>query len=176
MPTSPGIRVASFALAGIAFFAYWSIFDPTNDAKASQFEWRFVIGFTSALLILALAVWLYGEMVGGRWVRRVSMVGTVGLIIGGLSNIFEDGLGIDWVFFVFVLGTALALIALVAAAIVIAVTNTGRRRLLALVPAGTAVAVVAFVAIGGPLMLATWLIAATIAFRARGHEAPPLPA
>ncbi len=176
MRASPGVRMASFALAGTACFAYWWIFDPTNDAKASQFEWRFVIGFTTALLILAVAVWLYGEMVGGRWVRRGSKVGAIGLGIGGVANIFEDGLGIDWVFFVFVLGTAISLTGLIVASISITVTDTGPRRLLALVPAGTAVAIVAFVAIGGPLMLVTWLAAAMVAFSIRGHPRPSLAA
>lgn len=170
MHTHPVFRTGSFALAGIALFTYWAIFDPTSDAKASQFEWPFVIGFSAALLILALAVLLFGDMVGGRWVRRLSKVGAIGLAISGVANVFEDGFGIDWVFFVFVLGSATTLISLIGATVAIVATHQGSRRSLALVPACTVVAVIAFVAIGGPLLLLTWLTAATVSFRTSDRQ------
>jgi hypothetical protein len=51
-------------------------------------------------------------------------------------------------------------VALAALTLVIARTASGRDRLLAVVPAGTVAGILLFVVAGGPLMLATWLIAA----------------
>jgi hypothetical protein len=169
-----GVRATFLALAGIALFAYWVIFDPTNDAKSSQSEWRFVIGFSAALLILAVAILLYGDMVGGRWVRRLSIGAATGLVISGVANVFEDGFSIDWVFFVFVLGTATTLISLIGTTVAITATNQGRQRLLALVPGCTVIAVIGFVAIGGPLMLITWLTAAALSLKLPDPQLTPV--
>src|SRR5262249_5976086 len=52
---------------------------------------------------------------------------------------------------------------LVALTIVIAFTGQGGRRLLAVVSAGTLAATIFHVAVGGPLLFATWLTAAALA-------------
>jgi hydrogenase/urease accessory protein HupE len=97
MHTHAGFR-AAISLAGIAFLAYWVILDPTDQAKSTQFEWPFVIGFSAALLLLAIAALLHGEMIGGRWVRRLSNTAAAGLGLAGIANVFEDGFGMEWVF------------------------------------------------------------------------------
>lgn len=165
MIKSPQLRALFLALAGVAMFAYWATFDPTNDAKASQFEWQFVIGFTGALLLLAFALFLFGDTVGGKWEKRFARVAALGSGLSGVANVFEDGFGIEWVFFVFILGTAVSLLGLIALAIVLAAKRPGSRKLLALFPASTVVGIIGFVAFGGPLLLVTWVGAAFVAFK-----------
>jgi hypothetical protein len=76
---------------------------------------------------------------------------------------------VGWVFFVFVLGSAIMLLGLLALTVVIVFTGRGSQRLLAFVPAGTLAAIVLYVPAGGPLMLASWVIAATLALALPAH-------
>jgi hypothetical protein len=69
---------------------------------------------------------------------------------------------------VFILGDFVSLVSLLALTVVIAATRRGSGRLLALVPAGTALGLVLFVYAGGIIMLATWLGTAAAARRAAG--------
>lgn len=75
----------------------------------------------------------------------------------------------------FVLGGAIELLGFLAVAVMLAVGKRGSQRLLALVPVGTTIPIIAF-APGGPLMFAAWLGAAlwALAFRLR-QVAEPLP-
>ena len=123
-----------------------------------------MIGFSGALLSLAVALPVFGRMVGGRWVARLSFIAGSGVALSSIANVFEDGLRIEWVFFVFILGEMILLAGLLALATAIAWTGRGRYRLLALVPLGTGTGVILFVVAGGPIMLVTWLAAAGAAF------------
>ncbi len=157
------LRASYFALVGLGFLAYWVIADPSFDVSESQDEWGYVLAFSGVILSLAFALPLFAQVIGGRWVLRMSLVAAAGAALGSVANVFEDGLQIDWVFFVFVLGAAIELVGLLALAVVVAVGGRASRRLLALVPVGTAVAIIAFVPAGGPLMATTWLAAAVVA-------------
>ncbi len=156
-------RAALFALTGFAFLAYWVVANPSFEATASQGEWPHVLGFSGALLTLAVALPVFGRMVGGRWVTRLSLVAGSGVALSSVANVFEDGLRIEWVFFVFILGEMINLVALVILSLLIAWTGRGLYRLLALVPAGTIAGVILFVVGGGVIMFVTWLAAAAIA-------------
>lgn len=156
-------RAALFALTGFAFLAYWVVADPSFEATWSQTEWPHVLGFSGALLSLAVALPVFGRMVGGRWVTRLSLLAGSGVALSSIANIFEDGLSIEWVFFVFILGEMILLAALLALGGAIAWTRRGRSRLLALVPLGTGAGVILFVVAGGIIMLVTWLAAAAVA-------------
>ena len=83
-------------------------------------------------------------------------------MLASIANVFEDGVNIDCVFFVFVLGTGIMLAGLLALTFVF--LRAGKRyiRPMALVPAGTVAGIALFVAAGGPIMLATWLTAAAL--------------
>ena len=72
-----------------------------------------------------------------------------------------------WAFWVFVAGTGALLAGLVVLAAAIALGRPRRRRIAALVPAGTAAGLVLYVGAGGPVMAATWLGAAGFALAAR---------
>ncbi len=157
------MRPALFALTGVALFLYWALGKPTFDAAASQSEWPTVIWFSATLALLAVALPVFGRMVGGRWVFRLAIVAGAATGLSSVANIFEDGLRLDWVFAVFIVGELVSLVSLLALAVVIAATRRGSRRLLALVPAGTALGLLMFVYAGGIIMLATWLGAAAAA-------------
>jgi hypothetical protein len=157
------LRPALFAFVGVAFFAHWVVTDPSFEETATQSEWRYVLAFSGVILLLGLAIPLLAEVVGGRLVFRVSLVAAAGAALSSVANIFEDGMHMEWVFFVFVLGTATMLLALLALTVAIMLTGRGSLRLLAPVPLATAGGILLYVVAGGPLMLATWLTAAALA-------------
>ena len=95
---------------------------------------------------------------------RLSLLAGAGATLSSLANIVEDGLRHDWAFFAFILGSAIGVVALLALTAVIAFTERGRRRLLALVPAGVVAGYLLYVAAGGVIMLTAWLGAAAMAF------------
>jgi len=161
------LRSALFALVGVAFFAHWVVFDPSYEETASQSEWSHVLEFSGVILLLAIAIPTLAQLVGGRLAFRVSLVAAAGATLSSVANIFEDGLQLSWVFFVFILGTAVLQLGLLALTGVIAFSGRGGYRLLALVPAGTIAAIILFVVAGGPIMLATWLTAAMLALPTR---------
>jgi uncharacterized membrane protein len=156
-------RAAFFAFVGVAFLAYWVIADPSYDESATQSEWPYVLFFSGVILLLALAVPVVAALSGGRFAHRVSLVAASGATLSSLANVFEDGLQLEWVFVVFILGGAITNLSLLVLAGVIAISGAGLYRLLAVAPAGTVVGILLFVAAGGPIMLATWLAAAALA-------------
>lgn len=157
------MRAGVFALTGIVNFAYWVIADPGYEESGTQTEWPYVIGFSGAILCLAVACPAYAQLVGGRGVFRVSLIPAGAFAVGSVVNIVEDGLGVDWAFFGFVLTTAIGLLGLLAFTVAVAYEGRRGRRLLALVPAATIAGVIVYVAAGGPILLATWLAAAALA-------------
>jgi hypothetical protein len=163
-PYTPDVmRPGLFALTGIAFFAYWALARPSFEATAAQSEWPTVLWFSATLSGLAVALPVFGRMVGGRWVARLALLAGAGTGVSSLANIFEDGLHIEWVFAVFIVAEVVTLVSLLALTVVIAATRRGSGQLLALVPAGTALGLLLFVYAGGIIMLATWLGAAAAA-------------
>jgi hypothetical protein len=162
---SRGARVGMNLLTGTGFFVYWVVVRPTAEASPTQTQWPYVLWFSGTILTLAFALPAFGRMAGGKWIVRLALV--AGLIAAWNSavNVIEDGLGQDWAFVLFALGSAGLLISLVALASILAVHGKAWGRALALVPLGTAGAVLTFVKVGGPLMLVTWLAAAMVAAR-----------
>jgi hypothetical protein len=157
------MRAALFALVGVAFFAHWVIADPSYEVSDSQDDWSYVLLFRAAILTLVFALPAFGRLVGGRAVFRASLVAAAGAALNSLVNVVEDGFHQDWAFFVFALGSATLLLGLLALSILAGLRGRGGRRLLALVPAATIAALLLYVVFGGPLMLATWLVAAALA-------------
>ena len=151
-------RAALFSLAGGLSLVYWLLADPGYDTIRT--EWRYVLLFSCAILALGVALRVFGSTAGGRAAAGLSLAAGVAAAVGSLANIAEDGLGMGWAFWGFVASTIGLNVALLALTVAIAFTNRGSRRLLALVPAATLVAILCFVPVGGILMLATWLIAA----------------
>ena len=160
---APVPRAAYFAFVGVAFFAYWVVADPSYDESPTQSEWPYVLSFSGVILLLAFAVPAVARLAGGRLAQRVALVAASGASLSSAANIFEDGLQLEWVFFVFILGGAIMNLGLLVLAGVLLVTGPGRYRLLAIAPVGTVAGIVLFVAAGGPIMLATWLAAAALA-------------
>ena len=154
-------RSLFFALTGILWLASWMT-GPSYEMPASAARWLAVLLFSAALLSLAVALPVYGRMVGGIHVVRLATF--AGAVVGVMSvtNVFEDGFQIDWFFFVFALGLVIFDIALLALGVVVARTAPDWYRLLAVIPAGTLAAILLPMAFG-PTMLITWLIAAVVA-------------
>lgn len=161
MPRS--MRALLLTLPGVAFLAYWVIADPGYEASAAQTTWPYVLGFSAALATLAMALPVFGGQVTGRNARRWAVVAGAAAGANSLTNIIEDGVGVEGMFFAFIAGTAVMIVALVGLSVVI--VRARGTRLLALVPLGTIIATAAFVAAGGPIMAATWFGAAAADFR-----------
>jgi hypothetical protein len=165
-------RSLLFALTGVAFFVFWVGARPSGEMTASMQEWPNVLWFSATLMTLAVALTVFGRMVGGRYVARLALVGGAGVALSSVANVFEDGFRIDAAFFVFILGTLILDLALLALTIQVARTAPDRIRRLALIPAGTLAGILLFVGPGGPVMLLTWLGAAAAAVKMRRDRAP----
>ncbi len=172
------MRFAFFTLTGVLFFGHWLLADPSFEVTEAITDTKYVLLFSAALLTLALALPVFGRMLGGRWVLRLSLLAGAGAAVGSLANIVEDGFDMGWAFWGFILSLLIINPALVALTVVIASTARGGDRLLALIPAGALAAIIFYVHSGGPLMLATWLAAATVALvlpTRRAAAAPTTP-
>ena len=89
------------------------------------------------------------------------MVGRcAGVGANNLVNIVEDGAGVDWMFVVFIAGSAVTVFGLLGLSLAIVEEGAGATRLLAFIPLGTVGAIALSVVAGGPLMAARWLAAA----------------
>ena len=176
-PPRPGLPVSSildaafFALYGCAFFAWWVATDPSHEQTETQGEWPYVVAFSGVILLLGLALPRFSRLAGDRLAFRASLVVAGGAVLGSVANVFEDGLKLEWVFFVFVFSLLLIDLGLLALVIVLAVRGRGDRRALALVPAGPLLAIIFGVEVGGPLMLVTWIGAAVLALVLPGRTA-----
>jgi hypothetical protein len=166
------MRTGLFAAVGVAFFTHWTVSDPGYEETASQSEWPNVLGFSGVILGLALALAVFGRMVGGRPAFVSSLVAAAGAALSSLANVVEDGLQHEWAFLAFVAGSAVLLAGLVALAGAAALGGRGWLRLLGLVPAVTAAAIALYVAAGGPVLLVTWLAAAAVALAIAQAQRP----
>jgi hypothetical protein len=164
-------RALLFALTGILWLVSWVV-PPSFEMMASMAKWLVVLLFSAALLSLAVALHVFGRMVGRPSVVRLATFAGAVASLMSVANVFEDGLQIEWVFFVFVLGLLILDVALLALTIVIVRTAPDRYRLLAVIPAGTVAGILLFVVAGGPIMLVTWLAAAVAAVKIREWRTP----
>lgn len=166
-------RPLLFALTGVALAVFWVVTRPSFEMTASMTEWPNVLWFSATLLSLAVALPMFGRMVGGRQVVRLATIAGAGVGLSSVANILEDGLRIEAAFFLFVVGTLIMHVALLALTIVIGRTAPARYKLLAVIPAGTVAGILLFVVAGGPIMLLTWLGAAAAAILMSGRA--PIP-
>jgi hypothetical protein len=152
-------RSLMFALTGMLWFGSW-VAPPSFEMSPSMTKWLVILWFSASLLSLAVALRVFGRMVGGPQVARLASIASASAGLCSVANIFEDGFQIEWFFFVFVLGLLILDVALLTLTIVIARTAPDRYRLLAVIPAGTLAGILLFPVAGGPIMLITWLAAA----------------
>lgn len=160
------LRAALFTVTGVLWCAS-SLLVLLTDADyqhpESAVDWFTVLSFSAALFAVAFALPMLAQLIGGQVVFRVSLVPAMGAILAGLSNLLEDALQLSWAFWLFILGTAVIVVGLVAFTVAIAVAGRGRLRLLAAIPAATLInALYLHEAGGGVLMLAAWLAAAAM--------------
>ena len=134
-------RSAVFAAVGVVFFSHWLVTDPGSDSWESQTKWPYVLWFSAIILALGFALLLFGRMVGGRWVLRLTLFGGAAAVLGSVANILEDGLSMGWAVWGFVMGLALLNVTLLALTIVIVRVGHGARRWAAVVPALTLAAI-----------------------------------
>ena len=159
------MRSILFAATGVAFFVFWALTHPSFEMTSSMTEWPQVLWFSATLSVLAIALPVFGRMVGGRSIVRLSTIAGLGIGLSAVANIFEDGFGVDAAFFGFIAGTMILNVSLAILVVVIARSKSGRSRLWTLIPLGTLTAIVLFVVAGGPVMLVTWLAAAAADLR-----------
>ena len=160
-------RAALFIFVGVGFLVLFlhRLTDPDFQDPVSFSDWFATLGFSVALFALAAALLVFGRLFGEPLIRRMSFVPSVGAALGGASNILEDGLQVDWAFWLFVLSAGLSALGLAALTAVIALTGRERGRLLAAVPAATLVGQLTFPVGGGLLMAGAWLGLATLVRR-----------
>ena len=106
----------------------------------------------------------------------VSLIPATGIVLSAVANILEDGLRLDWAFWPFVVGSGITLLGLLMLTGIMVFAGRGSQRVLAVVPAGTLAAIATFVEVGGPVMLATWVLAAALTLSTRATAQPVVPA
>jgi hypothetical protein len=67
-----------FAFVGVAFLLHWVLADPGFEASDTQDDWRHVLGFSAALLSLAVALPVFAQAAGRGDVVRVSLGAAAG--------------------------------------------------------------------------------------------------
>ena len=158
------LRALLFAGTGVAWFAFWFLMGSDTSVQSIQ-TWPNVLSFSAVLLVLGVALWTFGRMIGGRWVTRLATIAAATAGLMSVTNIVEDGFRVEPAFYLFVLGLLTLDITLAGLALAIARTVAGRRKLLAAVPAAALAAILLAPIAGGPLMLGAWLAAAAVALR-----------
>jgi hypothetical protein len=150
-------------VVGVGAWLHWSITDPSFEQSATQSEWPYLLAFSGLIILLAVgAAALARAISGSTAVRAISTLLLGVAVAGATTNVVEDGFGVEQAFVVFVLSTALQLLALVALAVALAVDVVGARRVLAAAPLASAAGIVLYVHAGGPILLATWCSAAVV--------------
>ena len=159
------LRAALFTFVAVVWCArsLQTFMDPEYQHPESASDWFAVLSLSVALFALAFALPMFARLVSGPAVFRVSLVSAAGAALAGLSNLLEDALQMGFAFWFFIVGTVMVMVGLITFIVVVAVAGQGRRRLLAAVPAATLIGVLLFESGGGVLILAAWLVAASIA-------------
>jgi hypothetical protein len=170
------VRPALFTLVAVVWCvrSLQSFSDPDFMDPRTASDWFAVLSFSGALFALAFALPLFARSTGGgRVVFRASLVPAVGAALAGFGNLLEDALSLGFAFWLFVAGSVLTLIGLIAITPAVALACRGRRRLLAAVPAATLTGMLLFENGGGVVIAAAWLVVAAMSLRLPARETAP---
>lgn len=133
-----------------------------------------MLAFSLTIAMLAVAVPLFAQLVGGQIALRAALVASSGATLSSAANILEDGLKMEWAFFAFIAGLLITYVGL--AALTFAIVRRAGQRRFALVPVGTTAALLVYPPAGGPVMLATWLLAGAFALARASAQTEAAPA
>jgi hypothetical protein len=165
-------------VVGLVAWLHWSITDPSFDQTEAQSEWVHVLGFSALVLALMGGAAALGRALSDAGaVRRISLILLIAGVLAAVTNVVEDGLGVEEAFIVFVVLTGVELLALAGLGLALSLVVRGPRRVLALVPLATVTGVILYVPAGGPILLGTWCAAAVLLLVTRsdaGTTARPL--
>src|SRR3954453_4187296 len=97
--------LAAFLVSlGIGAWLHWSITDPSFDQTDAQSEWVHVLAFSALVLALAGGAAALGRALSGaRSARWLTMTLITAGALAAVTNIVEDGLGVEMAFVVFAL-------------------------------------------------------------------------
>ena len=157
--THPTSKLALFWIIGAVWFARsaQSFTHPAFTDPQSAWDWCAVVSYSVALPALAVGLVVLARLVGGRIPLIASLVAATGATIAAVGNVIEDGLGDAWAGDALYLpGSVLYLLGLIALTLAIATERKGLLRLLTLVPAATLVGLMLLERGGGVLVLAAW--------------------
>ena len=158
-------RALLFGATGVAWFAFWVVTKPGTTSIESMQQWPNVIWFSSTLILLAVALVAFGRMLGGRSVGRMAGFSAATVVWMSAANVVEDGFRVDAAFFAFIAGMLVFYVALAGLAVAIVRSLPGRARFLATIPVANAAGLLLFPPVGGPIMLAAWVVAAVAVLR-----------
>jgi hypothetical protein len=151
---------AFLILIGLGSWLHWSLANPSFNQTDSQSDWANVLAFSALVFALMAGAGALGRALSSAAsVRRLTLALFAAGSLAALTNIVEDGLGVEKAFLAFALLTGFQLLALITLAIALGLSVGGPRRLLALAPLASAAGLLAYVNAGGPILLATWCIA-----------------
>ncbi len=103
-------RAALFALVGVGLLLHWVRQLSGWRPPLASSDPKVVVAFTALLLALGLALWQFGVMVAVRRVRRAAAVPGVAAAVCAVTNVIEDGFGVESAFFLFIAATLVVLL------------------------------------------------------------------
>ena len=147
-------------MVGLVPLAHWSVADLSQDETTQQHEWLFVLFFSAVVLVLGAGMLVVAHQVPVPGALRTARFLAVVSVAASITNLIEDGLRVEAMFFAFVAELLAFQIGFAVLAVLIATRGKGASRLWAFVPIATAAAILLYVDLGGPLMAVTWFVAA----------------
>ena len=147
-------------MVGLVPFVHWSVADLSHEETTQQHEWLFVLFFSAVVLVLGAGMLVVAHQVPVPGALRTARFLAFVAVAASITNIVEDGLHVDAMFFLFVAELLAFQIGFAVLAVLIVTGGKGASRLWAVVPVATAAAILLYVDLGGPLMAVTWLVAA----------------
>jgi hypothetical protein len=147
-------------VVGMVPFVHWSVADLSHDETAQQHQWLFVLFFSAVVLVLGAGMLVVAHQAPVPGALRTARFLALVAVAASLTNLVEDGLRVEAMFFAFVAELLALQIGFAVLAVLIVVRGKGAERLWAVAPIATAAAILLYIDIGGPLMAVTWLVAA----------------
>ena len=149
--------------AGVLPLAYWLVADLSRDETSQQHDWFFVLLFSAVLMSMGLGMLtIASRLASPAAVREAVFLGVV-LAAASLTNIVEDGFGVEPAFLVFVGELLLLLLGCLVLALLVLVGEHGASRVWRRCPIATVVGILLYIELGGPLLAVTWAGAALCA-------------
>ncbi len=120
---------------------HWMVADPPQDETSQQHEWFFVVFFSAVVLVIGAGMLVVAHQAPVPGASRAAWFVAGAALAASLTNLVEDGWGLDQAFFAFVVELLVLLLGCVVLAVTILARERGFGRVWAAVPLATVVGI-----------------------------------